>query len=257
MNGVQAALRSQPNDADEMPVAGLWRWLRTLVFFALTVIATGVFVEWLVDPAHSPLSQVQIQGEFKHLDRAALETALAPMLDKGFFNIDVAAIQAQVISRPWVDRATVRRVWPDRLAIHIVEQHPVARWGEGSLLNPRGEVFSPALFKTVETLPLLSGPEGHAAEVLARYQRINDRLKSLGLVVVELHQDARRSWRLILSNGTAVALGRTDTEQRLARFIRVYPSILATASRAVLRVDLRYSNGFALHWADTEDEKTG
>jgi cell division protein FtsQ len=83
--------------------------------------------------------------------------------------------------------------------------------------------------------------------------------KGLGLVIDELHQDARRAWHLKLSNGMSVELGRKDPLQRLARFIGVYPAILASTTAAVIeQVDLRYSNGFALRWTQPAgDEKTG
>jgi hypothetical protein len=60
----------------------------------------------------------------------------------------------------------------------------------------------------------------------------------------------RYSWQLRLSNGLAMQLGR-DSEKdrvndRLARFVTVYPQTLGQLQRKLDYVDLRYSNGFAL-----------
>ena len=41
-------------------------------------------------------------------------------------------------------------------------------------------------------------------------------------------------------------LGREDMQQRLARFVEVYPYSLAALQDKVKYVDLRYRNGFAV-----------
>jgi cell division protein FtsQ len=47
-----------------------------------------------------------------------------------------------------------------------------------------------------------------------------------------------------------VLVGRHDADARVARFARLAPRLLARAGRPPLRADLRYTNGFALAWAD-------
>ncbi len=257
MPGSSAVLNRLPVSPTE-PVNWL-RWGVTLSLFILTVSLLAGFVIWLVDPSHSPLRRVEIEGDFRYLDKAQLQTTLAPLLENGFFKINVAAVQTQARALPWVSKASVRRVWPDRLQIYIVEQQPFALWGEQALLNPLGEVFTPVKPPAGMTLPQLSGPQGHADIVLANYQHMSDMVKGLGLTIDELHQDTRRAWRLTLSSGMAVELGRTDPAKRLARFINVYPAILAATATAVIElVDLRYSNGFAVRWSQLADkDKTG
>ncbi|MEE9421553.1 MAG: cell division protein FtsQ/DivIB [Gammaproteobacteria bacterium] len=235
------------------------RWGVTLTVFVLSMALLVLSVNWLVDPVHSPLRSVKIEGEFKFIDKTQLQTTLTPLLENGFFKVSVAEIQGRAEAMPWVSQASVRRLWPDRLQINIVEQQPFARWGEQAFLNARGEVFTPVAQTAGLQLPLFSGPQGHANQVLVNYKRMGDMLKGLGLVIDELHQDSRRAWRLKLSNGMAVELGRTDPVKRLARFINVYPTILAAKATAVIeQVDLRYSNGFAVRWSQpVSDEETG
>ena len=59
----------------------------------------------------------------------------------GLVSVDLAAVSLAVRQIPWVDRARVGRAWPQGLTVEVVEQIPVARWGEASLLNARGEIF--------------------------------------------------------------------------------------------------------------------
>ena len=51
-------------------------------------------------------------------------------------------------------------------------------------------------------------------------------------------------------DGAQVIVGRSDARPRLGRFARMLPQLLDQPQRALRRADLRYTNGFALQWAD-------
>ncbi len=202
-----------------------------------------------------PIRHVQVEGEFRHLSTAALHAALAGPASGGFFNVDVRAVKQAAEALPWVDRASVRRVWPDTLRVHVVEQQPLARWRDGSsdtaLVNPRGELFSPAPTTVAEltALPLFFAPEASAApQLVARYARLRDNLAALGLGLRELGFDRRRAWRLTLDNGVQLLLGRVADDAVLRRFTLAWPQALAAHAAQIERIDLRYTNGFAVRW---------
>jgi len=132
--------------------------------------------------------------------------------------------------------------------ISIKEQQAVARWGAQGYLNPNGELFEPLPVVKVEGLPHLTGPDGHEQRVLAMYSRMRKALQPLQLQVVQLQLDARRAWHVQLDSGLRMELGRRDPLQRVARFVRAYPLIMAAEKGTVMSVDLRYSNGVAVHW---------
>jgi len=240
-----------------------WRaWLRPAAVGVLSLSLTGALVgavAWALDPAHMPLRALEVRGDLRHLQRDELRERLAPLLDDGFFALDVAAARAALESLPWVRSVSVRRLWPDRLRVEIAEQVPVARWGEAALVNARGEVFMPErLPPEAGRLPRLDGPDGHAARVLEHWRRMRALVAGLGLDIAELRQDARRAWRAVLSNGVRLELGRARPVARLARFVAVYPSLLASGQAGITAVDLRYSNGFAVRRAPaTRNSETG
>jgi cell division protein FtsQ len=62
--------------------------------------------------------------------------------------------------------------------------------------------------------------------------------------VDQLVVSARQSWRLRLSGGVSVELGRDKLNERMSRFARFYPRAVAAVG-AISRVDMRYPNGFA------------
>lgn len=240
---------------------------RVMLGLALLVFATGGAGLYFTHPwqwpvaeqlGHYPFRHIKVASTFRHLDAAAIRRIAAPHAQGGFFLTDVSEIQAALVSQAWIADAAVRREWPDILSITVVEETAVARWGERACLNGQGQVFTPAQLPEQPDLPRLTGPQGSAPQVLAKYRNISAQLRPLGLVVRELTLDERRSWHLALHNGARLALGKDQDEARLRRFASVYGKLLENGKgRGIAEVDLRYANGFVVRWRDagTDDNK--
>ncbi len=223
----------------------LWGTLAALLIAALLGGARGI--AWLTDPARFPLNTVEITGDLDHIDRKALEQRLLPAAAGGFFSVDVAAVARAARDEPWVKRALVRRVWPDKLVVEIVGHRAIARWGKDGLLSDSGEVFA-AAGPLPDDLPALSGPAGAAPKrVFADYERFGRLLDGLPPVRA-VRQEARGAWQIGLANGLTIVAGRKDVAARLKRFAAVYRSRLAGVAPPIESVDLRYSDGFAVRF---------
>ena len=81
--------------------------------------------------------------------------------DGGFVSADLDRLRSAVEALAWVDRARVRRLWPDRIRIEIVEQQAAARWGEDGLLNTRGELFATRRAPRAAGAAAARRPDGH------------------------------------------------------------------------------------------------
>lgn len=231
-------------------------WLKpmlALVTLAASAGGLAMLLEWMNNPHEWPVQSVHIEGGFRHLQRTDIQNEVAPLASDGFFAMNVALIQQRVQQLSWVDKVSVRRVWPDQLNIQVHEQQPVAHWGAHGFLNARAEVFEPQQPVELAQLPRFEGPEGYEQRVLEMYRRMQVMLKPLKLGIGGLWLDARRTWRVQLSNGLTLEVGRSHPVERIARFVRVYPAILAAGEGRVLAVDLRYSNGFAVQWQASDE----
>ena len=51
-----------------------------------------------------------------------------------------------------------------------------------------------------------------------------------------------------LDGAVRLELGKADYWQRLQRFVRAYENVFAGRMDGLMRVDLRYSNGFSVFW---------
>ncbi|MBI1422761.1 MAG: FtsQ-type POTRA domain-containing protein [Gammaproteobacteria bacterium] len=222
----------------------LWAWCLLLVLVVL--LALGV--KKLQDPQTLPIKQIQVLGTFAHIDQNELRKVVAKTVRGGYFNVNVDEVQQAVKAIPWVDNDSVRRIWPDTLAIEVSEQQTQAVWAKGGLVNLQGVLFFPARDTYPKGLPLFDGPSGTERNLTETYQLAKSIISPLQLQIQEIHMDSRRAISLKLDNGIEVILGRDDTRIRLERFTRVYRKLLAQRANDIARVDLRYSNGLAVGW---------
>lgn len=220
---------------------------------SLSVVAWGI--QWLVDPGMTPMKVVRVEGELRYLKPTDLEAAVKKVSQGGFFTVDVQAVKQAAESLPWVAKATVRRVWPEALHVHVVEQTPFARWGTKRLVNPEGVPFEFGETGLPEGLPVLAGPDGSGKRVVERYHHVNSVLAPLAMKVARLELSERGAWTLQTDSGIVVQLGIEAFDLRLGRFVKAYPLLTKERVEKMVTVDTRYANGMAVKWAEKVEAK--
>ncbi|WP_392566791.1 FtsQ-type POTRA domain-containing protein [Utexia brackfieldae] len=248
-------------------------------FFFLFVIATTVWVvdslvRWLDNPEQAVLSQLTITGDRQFTrDQDIREAILSLGLPDTFVGQDVDVIQQEVLRLPWIKQVSVRKQWPDKLIVNILEYHPIAHWNDAFLLDEQGTVFSlPPDRLSQQDLPLLYGPENKEPSVLEMYQHFSTLMAQMRndqdqvkLVMTSISVNERYSWSakikpcikttnkeqglLCMDNQNIdIIIGRKKLDDRLKRFMMIYPEIQAqtTADERIHIVDLRYDNGAAV-----------
>ena len=200
-----------------------------------------------------PLRQVVVVHSLDQVTPAQIEFA-AKSLSGNFFTVNLEAVRTSLERQPWVRHASVRRRWPDGIEFDLEEHVAAARWQQGvtdtRLVNGQGEVFPVSATQAQAKLPLFSGPEGSAPQVLTRYKDFSALLKPLGRTLRAVALSARQAWQLHLDDGLTLELGRDQPnhpiEERLARFSRTYAAVQSRVKTAIGAIDMRYPNGFAL-----------
>ncbi len=217
------------------------------------LLATGAW--WLVQRPDFALRSVSIEptesAQLRHVSTTLLKYSAMRRVSGSFFTVDLDAVRASFEAVPWVRRATVRRIWPNRLLVTIEEHRPLALWGDGRLMNTYGELFAANLAEAEEEgkLPELSGPPGSQMTVVARYDELRKWLAPIGREPEAVNLSQRYAWLARLDDGTTLMLGRDDglpIEARVKRWIAAYPRVMARLDRPPEVVDLRYPHGFAL-----------
>jgi len=212
----------------------------------LILLATALFAVWLGGraflDARFPFRAVKVTGT-AHAETRQAARALIPGLAGGFFSMNLAVVRTGFERLPWVRHADVRRQWPGRLEIALEEHRPAAAWNDRAMLNLQGELFP---VEPAPGLPRFYAPDGMEQEVARQYAEFVNIVAPLGVKVEQMVVSRRMSWRVRLSNGISVVLGRERMNERLTRFVRFYPQASA-ALGGITRADMRYPNGFAAH----------
>ncbi|GGF74550.1 cell division protein FtsQ/DivIB [Alteromonas lipolytica] len=228
-----------------------WGGIAFLVVLVVMLIIGGVHTyNWMQDEQQAPVQVIDFSGQFEQLDVLRLERLIRQSQPGSFFALDVNDIHQLLEDQAWVYRASVRKQWPNRLKVYLVEQTPVARWNEDLMLNPYGESFN-AEGKQLG-LPRLFGPGGSEKTALEGFNAMQKLLHSRQLQIKELSLSERFAWQVQLVNGIEINLGRQEFIDRLQRFVDIYP-LLTEQPKAVSYVDLRYDTGLAVGWQNDAD----
>jgi len=224
-------------------------WLNRVIILAGAGVVLVAALQAYVTLQSIPVEHIIVTGELEHTQTGLIQDMIQPALVGGFLHADLQRIRAQLEELPWIYRATVQRRWPNALEIHVVEQLPIARWGDSGFLNHEGEVFQSESSRDWQALPRLQGPEGSAETLVAGYQRLVEILAPLHLSVAQLTVDERGQVQVVLAGGMQLLLGSGDFLERMHRFVRLYRTELAARAGEVETVDLRYETGVAVAFA--------
>jgi cell division protein FtsQ len=175
---------------------------------------------------------------------------------QSLFAVDPETVRQQMIRLPWVADAEVRRVFPDTVAIRLIEKLPFALWKHGAgvaVVERSGSVITGTKASEFMHLPLLIGdgaPEAAAPllDAVAATRAVATRLKVAEWV-------SGRRWNLILDGLVAVKLPEEGWERELKTLdgMIVSGGIL---ERDIEVIDLRFADRyiFRLRNGDSQSE---
>lgn len=223
-------------------------FLGLLVLMILAAPILAVLNGW-VGGKHWPMQHMKVSAPFHFVSPAQVQAVAVPYLKSGFFAVDLVTIDQKLSSLHWVEQVEVRKKWPDTLIVQIKEYRPVALWNTKQLLAEEGSVFDRPAF-AMPPMPQFNGNEAQAKDILQFYRKSQPMFRDLGLSIAKLSLSERNAWRIELSDGLLLEVGRNDADQRLKRFVRFLPKIKREDTRQLVHVDLRYTNGFSLVWQE-------
>jgi cell division protein FtsQ len=263
------AITRQPYAAAAVPLPADVRLMNAVATTVFVLTALGVVascVLWLMRSPMFPIRAIQLDGDLARNSVLTIRANAAPRLAGNFFSVDLEQGQRAFESVPWVRRAVVRRVWPDRLAVSLEEHRAAALWlgsveGKGDdgknaaerLVNSYGEVFDANVGDVEDdSLPSFSGPEGSAALMLALHRRLQPTLSQLEMGITSLQLSGRGSWRVEVDSGAAIEMGRGSEDEVLAkaeRFVRTITQVTGVQGKwrePLEYADLRHADGYAV-----------
>lgn len=224
------------------------------ILFGFFVI-TG-FIAWYISTASINLKKIIIRGDLIHHSISSFRVNIIPTIKGNFFTINLSNTRLTFESLPWIRNATVKRVFPNQIEIHLQEHKPLAIWGvrdDFKMINADGVIFdSSADDDEYDKLPQFIGPEGQSGMMLDVYSKLNTILTPLKVKLVKIELSSRGSWTAMLDGGAQLELGRGSIDiiaERMRQFVGTLGIVASNFNKNVTALqyaDLRHANGYAL-----------
>ena len=234
----------------------LMQALGSLLLGVAVLMLLGGGLWWLARLPMFALQAITVEGEITRNNPLTIKTNVVPHLSGNFFTLDLARARDVFESVPWVRAAVVHREFPNRLRVRLLEQQPLALWGEegGSrMLNQQGEVFEANVGEVeADSMPRLKGPDSQSHEVLAMYRSLRPLLQAADMDIEVLELSTRGSWKLLTVQGAVLELGRGQPQELMAQlqnFLRTLGQVTSRygrTPRSLAAADLRHKDGYAL-----------
>jgi cell division protein FtsQ len=229
---------------------------RVLIVLAVLVMLLIITSQkaWFLQLIDHEIKTINVKGDLKHVTQVQIEQALPSVIGSSFLMADLDGIKEKMEALPWVDYATVTRVWPSGIDLKIEEQVAVSYWNESAFINKNGVIFQPDYVDKKLGLPILFGASNKSPEIriemLAVLARLQVLLSQYNLSIAELELKARGVWDVLLNNGISVALGAQPLEDKVHRLGAVFTQRSGIDLENVKRIDARYPNGVAVEWKE-------
>lgn len=200
--------------------------------------------------AHSQfgIQRISMSGQAMTSEKAIL-AALNITPQTSMVNFDADAARAAIESLPAILTATVRKDYPNRLFVSVVERVPVARWrvdGVTYLIDQTGAKIA-ANGDDFPILPLIVG-EDAGDDAMAMIQAMN-RYPALKPGLEALSRIADRRWDMIYRSGLRVQLPEQGVAQALGQ-LTTLEKTFQVLERDVTVIDLRVQGVVAVKPSD-------
>jgi len=241
--------------AGDRAVASAIGLVAAVMILAILFFMGKTALDHFRNPGRFPIRSVLVEGTYQYTDQQELRHRVMTQAERGFFNLDIAQIQRQVEGLAWVDKAYVRRVWPESISVHLEEHQAVARWGNDGLVSDNFKLFFPprlaesndaVLAAYVNRLPWLSSPQRRHVALLKLLMETEPLFKKIEAPLTGISEDERRSITLFMKGDVQVIIGHRLIAERISRFADVFRSYVAPVYDDVAKVDMRYTNGFSM-----------
>ena len=91
----------------------------------LVFVLLGAAGYWAIQRPEFRLREIQIDGDTSHINSPTVRASVVGHLKGNYFTVDLDAARTAFEQMPWVRHASVRRVWPNALAVTLEEFKPL------------------------------------------------------------------------------------------------------------------------------------
>lgn len=227
-----------------------WSVVLMVVFFAigLTYYFRSVFF-FNEDDFYSLLGigieQVTLAGHNSTSDADIFEVLKLEKVPS-FLTLNAIEREERLKKLPWVKEASIKRIWPNQVAISIKEREPFGIWqleNKAFLIDEEGRTLGPLKNDVDLHLPRFAGQgaSSHASDfwsLIQSYPQIRDKIDYAEFV-------NNRRWSLKLKEGALIDLP-TEGEGSALSLLASHPRLHALLNESSCNLDLRFTDRIIL-----------
>jgi cell division protein FtsQ len=207
-------------------------------------------VDSLAEFAGFGLHQVSITGH-RFTPAAAIFDAFDLVNVRSLLRFDSIAVRERIERLPWVETASITRLMPDQVGVHIVERTPFAVWHRGGremLIDATGRTLATAVGSW--DLPRVAG-EGALAEAGEILALVGKHPELFGRLEIAARVSERR-WTLRLIGGPDVYLPADGVPEALARLMAAHAQGRLLEPPSTI-IDMRSDERIVVRRASSDD----
>ena len=250
------ALAQQDQAAQTLRTRKMSRILMLMVAILLSASAIGLLLaDQMLRPDSFVIDQLKIKGRFAHLKPQDVDKTVMRYRTGNFFSVNLEEIQKHVELMRWVDKAEVRREWPNTLTVSVVEHKPVMQMNDNAWVNIRGQVVDLPEYSSQKPVIKLNGEADQAKGMMVKALQWSKRFEEHSLSVTEVSLSKSGAWSLRVRylddidakpDEFTLLLGDDAIEQRLTRFEQLFDRRFRFSQERLIRADARYPDGIAV-----------
>ncbi len=207
------------------------------------------------------LTEMDVRGN-ERVDRQELLAASGVELGDNLVTVDLATAADEIQKIEWVESVSLRRAYPDRLAINVTEREPVSLLADGQLwfVDRNAEVFKPVVAGEWMDMPVVSGVsvDDRGVDPVGSRERLRKALEVVDAVGESSHLDEADIGELrvldhggfdvvLADSGATLHLDESSYEMGLQRLDELLDREMV-ALDDVSRLDLALRNQVVATW---------
>lgn len=205
--------------------------------------------ESLTAAAGFRIEAVKLTGQRETSEFQILE-ALEIQQDSSLALFDAEAARQRLAHIAWVEKASVKKLYPGTLQIDIKEREPFALWQRGdvvSIINAEGQVITDDVDGRYANLLMVigHGAQYRVAGILQELEAVpalRSRVRAARLI-------SDRRWDLVLENGITIRLPESGIGRALAD-VAAMDETSGILARDITAVDMRLSDRVVVRLSD-------
>jgi cell division protein FtsQ len=200
------------------------------------------------------INNVKVSGNY-HTSEIDILEKLGLDGTTSLMSLDAQRTREALKSLPWVRDAEVRKVYPDTVAVKLIERDAFGIWQHGkdlSLIEKNGSVIAPLRDNKFAHLPLFVGRDAEtgAADIMADFDKWPD-IKARVKAYIRV---AGRRWDVQLDNGVLIKLPERDMDRAMAELAELNRDH-QLVERDIVGVDFRLADRTTIQLSEGAAER--